>query len=296
MAKHRRNHSRDTPSKRQNFTTSSDTSSNSMTESGIESGSGQASSRSQSSTITKSAKTSESKSASEPEDEDKSEDIPSHLRHVSQCAPHAPTPDPLHNLPATAPCSNLGETGLATPPTTPQFSRSSTIVNFFENNAGLALSTHTFTHATPTETFPVFNSGTVVIRCNLVAPPKHWHLHVDVLARHSSWFRHAMLLSPQKGKHLHDWIFFLLEEHDGELALVLQEAIPKNQRECNESQAVTIKHEEGLDTTPGAVSTPPSSSPADPSSSPPCRHSSSLQPNLRFFLLSPHLHSDQSLP
>jgi hypothetical protein len=266
MPKHERPHSRNTPSKRQNSITSLNASPISTLKSASDSASGQISLRSQSNITTTSL---HSEPALELCADSSSEGIFSSSLNLSLSAPSVTASDSPHSLPTTTPYSTLGETGLATPPATPQFPPGSSIVDLSQHNVASEISTHSIAHDTLTEAFPIFKSGTVIIRCNLVTPPKQWQLHADILAQHSTWFRQVMMQSAQRKTDLCEWLFFLLEEHDGQVALVLQEAIPSDRRlDDNESKVITVEHKEVSDTTTGAMPVPPSSEPADPSPSP----------------------------
>jgi hypothetical protein len=182
------------------------------------------------------------------DDDDSSENTLSPSHPSSESALHVTaTMEDTACSPPVVTRADIGEAGLATP----QSSYVASIMNIPGTDAAFQFSTPTFTNCTSTDSFPDFHAGNVIIRCNLVTPPKHWQLHSAILARHSSWFRQAMQLFAQKSECFQNWVFFLLEEHDGKVALVLQEAIPR-------SQAFAIKHE-ASDITLTATSTPPPS-------------------------------------
>jgi hypothetical protein len=160
--------------------------------------------------------------------------------------------------PAVMVTTDMVETGLATPPVAPQITHDGTAVYIPGNNAASLLPSLTFTPYNAPEVFPVFHTGNVVIECNLVTPPMRWQLHGTVLARHSSWFRNAMQPGSRRSGRSHDWAFFLLEEHNGQLQLVLQEAVPKGQSLGSGSQILAIKLEGDVETTQSVtIPTPP---------------------------------------
>jgi hypothetical protein len=86
-----------------------------------------------------------------------------------------------------------------------------------------------------------------------VSPPKQWQLHGSVLSRHSSSLKNIIEQSTRNSECFRAWQFFLLEEIDGKIALVLQKAMPK-------SQGPAIKLEGLPDAFQSmAIPTPPSS-------------------------------------
>jgi hypothetical protein len=119
---------------------------------------------------------------------------------------------------------------------------------------------------TPTDTYPVFDTGNIFIECHLVTPPKQWRLHSAILDRHSAWFRSAMRTAPRHSEQPHSSLFFLLEEHDGNVTLVLQEGKPVPKNNDNPCLAVHAgATQASLDTE--AMPSPPASISSSPSTS-----------------------------
>jgi hypothetical protein len=94
---------------------------------------------------------------------------------------------------------------------------------------------------TATDSYPVFSTSDVFIQCNLVNPPKQWRLHSAILDRHSSWFRHEMQIASRNRERSGSLFFFLLEEHNGNMTLVLQEG--RSAPRGNDSLPFTVKAE-----------------------------------------------------
>jgi hypothetical protein len=161
-------------------------------------------------------------------------------------------------------------TGIATPPGVPRSTDSGTASTVLTIDAAPQITTPTLTRYTSTDSFPIFQTGNVIIRCSLTGLSKQWQLHGAVLARHSTWFKHVMETSSQNSEYFRTWRFFLLEEIDGKVALVLQKATPSSQSLESENQGPTIKLEglPDIDQQVGTLS-PPSPEPAStPGSSP----------------------------
>ncbi|KAH7087543.1 hypothetical protein FB567DRAFT_525198 [Paraphoma chrysanthemicola] len=147
------------------------------------------------------------------------------------------------------------ESGLSTPPISLVIPEDSTSGS--HDHKPLSVTT-----CPPPECYPAFHTGNVIIYCNLTTPPRKWQLHSAILARHSSWFREVMHLSPEAGTSFHGWLFFLLEQHDGNIKLVLQRSRPLSDLEVKDHilEVLGIKIEELSDnTSPGTYPTPPAS-------------------------------------
>jgi hypothetical protein len=75
----------------------------------------------------------------------------------------------------------------------------------------------------PAEFFPIFKTGDVFIKTELVTPSKQWQLHSNILARFSSWFAESLssmatsILGAQRAS-------YTIEEVDGKILLVQQQA------------------------------------------------------------------------
>jgi hypothetical protein len=119
---------------------------------------------------------------------------------------------------------------------------------------------------TPTDTYPVFDTGNIFIECHLVTPPKQWRLHNTILDRHSAWLRSAMRTAPRHSEQPHSSLFFLLEEHDGNMTLVLQEGktVPKSNE--NPSLALQAGATQASPDTEAMLSPPASISSSPPAS------------------------------
>ncbi|KAH4344935.1 hypothetical protein HBH98_130530 [Parastagonospora nodorum] len=182
----------------------------------------------------------------------------SDLRQSRSPTPRVPsvTADSLGSLSAVVTCAQKDITGLATPRTAPVSSNDSTIASANVVNV-VRLHAPVPTHYMPVESFPVFHTGNVIIQCSLVDPPKKWQLHGAILERHSSWFRYAMHVAPQNREHFYTWSFFLLDEHDGQVALVLQEAKSVTHSE-GEGQSI-LSSETTQDSSLTIIPTPPMS-------------------------------------
>ena len=78
-------------------------------------------------------------------------------------------------------------------------------------------------HYTPAEFFPIFNTGDVFIKTELVTPSKQWQLHSNILARFSSWFAKSLssMATSTIGAQCASYI---IEEVDGKILLVQQQA------------------------------------------------------------------------
>lgn len=128
-------------------------------------------------------------------------------------------------------CAEINTSVLATPPTPVRslarfFSSSLIIAHSVSYSVNIPAHIESQTHPSATKCFPIFSSGNVFIKCNLVTPPMKWQLHSAILARHSSWFRDAQQLGAHHSNYFHTWLFLLLEELDGCLKLVLHKATP----------------------------------------------------------------------
>ncbi|KAF1362063.1 hypothetical protein EJ07DRAFT_175262 [Lizonia empirigonia] len=80
--------------------------------------------------------------------------------------------------------------------------------------------TPSFTQNIPIDSFPVFASGDVFIRTDLVSSTKYWQLHSVVLARHSPWF--AESLQPSLGMLDTAWYLYIIKEVGGKVELTRQ--------------------------------------------------------------------------
>jgi hypothetical protein len=156
--------------------------------------------------------------------------------------------------PAVMTCAGLRATGLATPPVAPEPPSAAD---------GYQTPASPVTHYTPSESFPVFQTGNVMIQCNLATPPKRWQLHSAMLERHSAWFRRAMHIDALNKQYFHHWLFLILEVHEGKIALVLQQARPRLHNDSNQDFAFqTAEHDQMV-----AITTPPASASGSTSSS-----------------------------
>jgi hypothetical protein len=118
----------------------------------------------------------------------------------------------------------------------------------------------------PTDTYPVFDTGNIFIECHLVTPPKQWRLHNAILDRHSCWFRNAMRTAPRHSEQSNSSLFFLLEEHDGNVTLVLQGDKPVPKSNDNPSLALQAADTQSSPDTEAMLSPPASLSSSPPAS------------------------------
>ncbi|KAF1839006.1 hypothetical protein BDW02DRAFT_594081 [Decorospora gaudefroyi] len=117
----------------------------------------------------------------------------------------------------------MATTGLATPETMREPSHESTPVSrYAANNSQNPVSDSMIEYA-PTEHFPIFKTGDVFIKTELVFPPKQWQLHSRVLTRISSWFARSIQQAANEVKS-RTWFAYTIEEVEGEVQLVQQEA------------------------------------------------------------------------
>jgi hypothetical protein len=75
----------------------------------------------------------------------------------------------------------------------------------------------------PAEYFPIFKSGDVLIKSNLVSPPKQWQLHSHVLETLSSFFRSAFKWVPTAAQPS-PWYSFTIKQVHGKAQLVKDKA------------------------------------------------------------------------
>jgi hypothetical protein len=75
----------------------------------------------------------------------------------------------------------------------------------------------------PAEYFPMYKSGDVYIKSELVTPPKHWQLHSHILGPLSSWFARAFRTTSIAEKPS-SWFSFTIKEFDGKAQLVQDQA------------------------------------------------------------------------
>ncbi|KAF2854346.1 hypothetical protein T440DRAFT_515065 [Plenodomus tracheiphilus IPT5] len=120
---------------------------------------------------------------------------------------------------------NVFTGGLATRSTELRQSQDGSIISPHMVNSIRCTGSHSRISYTATESFPTFKSGDVLIKTELVSPPREWRLQSDVLARHSSWFARSMQGStPGQSQDFRLWFSYSLEEIDGVVGLVRQPA------------------------------------------------------------------------
>jgi hypothetical protein len=112
----------------------------------------------------------------------------------------------------------------------------------------------------------VFRTGNVLIKYNLITPPKQWQLHGAILKRHSAWIRRAMHVDAPNKQYFHNWLFFILEEHEREVVLVLQEVEPISHGDGEQSFTIQTAQ----DNQAVVVPTPPASASGSAASSESC--------------------------
>ncbi|KAI4691232.1 uncharacterized protein J4E84_003523 [Alternaria hordeiaustralica] len=112
-------------------------------------------------------------------------------------------------------------------------------------------------HATA-ESFPIFTTGDIFIKTELVTPPRQWQLHSSILTRFSSWFSRSLssIMMPTIGP---AWASYTIEEIDGKVVLVQQQTTEEKPVISNTGShhdadvAIKTEHEDSDSSSPFSI-------------------------------------------
>ena len=116
----------------------------------------------------------------------------------------------------------------------------------------------------PIESFPMFSSGDVYIRTDLVSPTKQWRLHSTILARQSTWFAQSIQVPMLQESDSVNYFYYTIEYISDQVTLVRQRKIiepPKKSLVDETTCNIIVKQESFGETHPSTKSSPMPESP-----------------------------------